>query len=256
MDMPTDSIRPMILAPFDRPGEASLLGAAGANELYGGVQPDCWGRTHLPASQRTFDAAHFSSEDAFAAAVAEAQNAGLAVHLTLNAPLYDPASCQALVELAERAAGWGVAGVIAGDLGLLARLKTRQLPLTLTLSTLAGAWNRQAVMFFRRFGVARVVLPRHLHLEEMGAIAAAHADVEFEAFVLVGKCPNAEALCSFQHTAADRRWPCEIPYRLYTTSRVPLTEDHPVALRQRLWQGCDRRDGCGLCAIPGLVQRG
>ncbi len=250
------STRPMILAPFDRPGEAGALGAAGADKLYGGVQPDAWRSAHLSASQRTFEDAHFPSEGAFAAAVAEAQEAGLPVHLTLNAPLYDPAGCRALVKLAERAAGWGVAGVIAGDLGLLARLQGRQLPLTLTLSTLAGMWNRHSVTFFRRFGVGRAVLPRHLNVEEMGEIVAAHPDVAFEAFVLVGKCPNAEELCSFQHTAADRRWPCEIPYRLHAFDGAPLPEDHPVARRQRRWQGCDRRQACGLCAITELARRG
>ena len=246
----------MILSPFDRPGEVAALGAAGANELYGGVQPDSWGSAHLSASQRTFADAHFPSEGAFSAAVAEARSAGLPVHLTLNAPLYDPATCQALLGLAERAAGWGVAGVIAGDLGLLTRLQARQLPLELTLSTLAGTWNRHSVTFFRRFGVGRVVLPRHLDLEEMGEIAAAHPDVAFEAFVLVGKCSNAEALCSFQHTAANRRWPCEIPYRLHTADGVPLPEDHPVARHQQRWQNCDRREACGLCAVPELVRRG
>lgn len=251
-----DKAPPTLLAPFDRPGEAEGLRAAGAGELYAGVQPDGWGGGYLSASQRTFDAAHFPSEAAFAAGVAEARDAGLPVHLTLNAPLYDAGACLALAGLAERAVGWGVAGVIAGDLGLLARLRARRLPLVLTLSTLAGAWNRHAVTFFRRFGVGRVVLPRHLDLAEMGALAAAHPDLAFEAFVLVGKCPNAEALCSFQHTAADRRWPCEIPYRLYDAAGGPLPEDHPAARRQRDWQGCDRRAGCGLCAVGELAEQG
>jgi len=244
-----------ILAPFDRPGEATALGAAGATELYGGVQPEGWHNIRLSATQRTFAAAHFPSESAFAEAVVEARTAGLPVHLTLNAPLYDPTFCRRLVALAEQAVAWGVAGVIVGDLGLLVRLYAGQLPLAVTLSVLAGAWNQQSVAFFRRFGVQRVVLPRHLHLDELGAIVAAHPGLEFEAFVLVGKCPNAEALCTFQHTASDGRWPCEIPYRLHTAG-APLAADHPVARYQRRWQGCDRRLACGLCAVPELARLG
>lgn len=244
-----------LLVPFDRAGEATVLGAAGATELYGGVQPDGWHNTQLSATQRTFAAAHFPSETAFAEAVTEARTVGLPVQLTLNAPLYDSASCQRLVALAEQATGWGVAGVIVGDLGLLARLHARQLPLAVTLSVLAGAWNQQSVAFFKRFGVQRVVLPRHLHLNELGAIVAAHPGLEFEAFVLVGKCPNAEALCTFQHTAPDGRWPCEIPYRLHSADG-PLSDDHPVALYQQRWQSCDRRLACGLCAVPELARLG
>lgn len=244
-----------LLVPFDRPGEATALGAAGATELYGGVQPEGWHQTRLSATQRTFAAAHFPSETRFAEAVAEARAAGLPVHLTLNAPLYDPTSIQRLVALAERAVAWGITGVIVGDLGLLARLHAGQLPLAVTLSVLAGAWNQQSVAFFRRFGVRRVVLPRHLHLDELGAIVAAHPGVEFEAFVLVGKCPNAEALCTFQHTASDGRWPCEIPYRLHSAG-VSLPADHPVARYQRRWQSCDRRLACGLCAVPELARLG
>ena len=245
-----------ILAPFDRPGEVALLGRAGAAELYAGVHPDPWRGERLSSNQRTFAAAQFDSEAQFAEAVAEAKTEGLPVHLTLNAPLYDPAAYPVLMGLAERAAGWGVQGIIAGDLGLLERLRRAKLPLELTLSTLAGAWNRSTVAFFQKLGVSRVVLPRHLSLDEMGTLAGAHPEVRFEAFVMVGKCPNAEALCSFQHTAPDRRWPCEIPYQLSTAEGAPLAEDHPLGRWQRRWQGCDRRAACGLCAIPELLRRG
>jgi putative protease len=245
-----------ILAPFDRRGEAAALGRAGATELYAGVQPDCWRHRYLSATQRTFSGAHFDTEDELAAGVEEAAQAGLPVHLALNAPLYDALAYDVLLGLAERAIDWGVSGVIAGDLGMLERLRRADLPLQITLSVLAGAWNQHSVAFFRQFGIRRVVLPRHLTLDEMEKILRAHPDLEFEAFVMVGKCPNAEALCSFQHVAADQRWPCEIPYRLRSEDGEDLPPNHPAVLRQRRWQSCDRRAGCGLCAAGELLRRG
>lgn len=245
---PADSAR--ILAPVDRPDEVEALAEAGAHELYGGVLPRDWTGGALSANQRTFEAAQFPSEGAFAAAAARATRAGVDLYLALNGGPYASELYPELVGLARRAADWGVAGVIAGDLGLLLRLARERPAPRLVLSTLAGALNRAAVSFYRRFGVGRVVLPRHLGLGEMGALAAAHPDLAFEAFVLVGRCPNEEAYCTFQHTSPQKRWPCEIPYEL---SAPP---DHPLSRWHRTWAGVDRRLACGLCAVPELLASG
>jgi len=245
-----------ILAPVDREEEVGPLAAAGAHELYGGVQPAGWEGRSTSANQRTFASAQFPSEESFARAAAEARAAGAPLHLALNAPLYAPSDAAALLALAERAAGWGVAGIIAGDLGLLGRLRQAQLPLELTLSTLAGALNRHAVAYFRRFGVSRAVLPRHLTLAEMGALVQAAPDLAFEAFVLVGRCPNEEGYCTFQHSSPDKRWPCEIPYTLSGLGGEPLPEGHPLARWHGSWREADRRLACGLCGIPELARLG
>ncbi len=248
--------QPRILAPVDREEEVALLAAAGAHELYGGVQPQGWAGRSISANQRTFASAQFPSEESFARAAAEARAAGTPLHLTLNAPLYDPSDQGDLLALAERATGWGVAGVIVGDLGLLRRLQRAELPLEVTLSTLAGALNRHAVAFFRRFGVSRVVLPRHLTLGEMGALVGAAPDLAYEAFVLVGRCPNEEAYCTFQHSSPEKRWPCEIPYALTGLDAGPLPEGHPLSRWHASWGEADRRLACGLCAIPELTRAG
>jgi len=245
-----------ILAPVDREEEVELLVGAGAHELYGGVQPKTWSGRATSANQRTFTSAQFADEEAFARAAVAARRLGSSLRLTLNAPLYDPADYPDLLGLAERAAGWGVEGIVAGDLGLLARLAAADLGLSLTLSTMAGALNREAVGFYRRFGVDRVVLPRHLGLPEVRDLVRAHPDLAFEAFILVGRCPNEEAYCSFQHTSPTKRWPCEIPYDLTGLDEDPLPDDHPLAAWHRNWSTADRRLACGLCAIPELLAAG
>ncbi len=245
-----------ILAPVDRVSEVEVLARAGAHELYGGVRPDAWDSMTRSANQRTFDSAQFADEAQFAEAAGRARDLGLPLHLALNAPLYDPADYPALMGFLERAASWGVAGVIAGDLGLLARLGRAGLSLEVTLSTMAGPLNRWAVQFFRRFGVTRVVLPRHLRLEEMVEMVGQHPDLTFEAFVLIGKCPNEEGYCTFQHTHPSRRWPCEIPYALERESGEPLGASHPLSRWHQRWGCADRRLACGLCGIQGLRDAG
>jgi len=245
-----------ILAPVDKVEEVEALVRAGAHELYGGVQPNEWRARSLSANQRSFASAQFPSEEAFAEAASEARRLSVPLHLALNAPLYDPIAYGPLLALAERAARWGAAGVIAADLGLLARLAEAALPFGVTLSTMAGAMNRSALQLFKRFGIRRVVLPRHLTLGEMASVVSAHPDLAFEAFVLVGRCPNEEAYCTFQHTNPAKRWPCEIPYALSDTAGNPLPVDHPLARWWEEWNRADRRMACGLCGLSELARIG
>ncbi|GAB4274663.1 MAG: hypothetical protein Kow0092_30070 [Deferrisomatales bacterium] len=245
-----------ILAPVDRVEEVALLARAGAHELYGGVAPRDWPAGQVSSNQRTFASAQFPSESAFAEAAQEARRLGLSLHLALNAPVYGPSRYGSLLGLARRAAGWGVAGAIVGDPGLLVRLCRERLPLEVTLSTLAGARNASAVGVFRRLGVRRVVLPRHLTLDEVARVVGAHPDLSFEAFVLMGRCPNEEALCTFQHVSPSRRWPCEIPYDLRDPSGAPLDPRHPLARWHARWAGADRRLACGVCALARLRKAG
>lgn len=246
----------ILLSPFDRPEEVEPLVRAGAQELYGGVQPASWSSPVLSANQRSFASAQVTSEGAFSEAVTEATRLGAPTHLVLNAPLYGASVYSALLRLAERAAGWGVTGVVVGDPGLLLRLREARLPLEVTLSTLAGALNRAAFGLFRELGARRAVLPRHLSLSEIGALVAARPDLTFEAFVLIGKCPNEEGYCTFQHTSSSQRWPCEIPYALEVAAGGPVPDGHPLARWHADWRTVDRRLACGLCALGSLGRLG
>lgn len=245
-----------ILSPLDRLDEVGTLIDAGADELYGGVIPDGWAHRNLLVNQRAFASAQFPSEADFAAAVREAAARHVPVHLTLNAPLYDPSLYPDLLALAERAASWGTAGLVVGDPGMLSRLAARRLPLEITLSTLAGTLNRHALAFHRALGLSRAVLPRHLTLAEVGSLVDSAPDLLFEVFILVGKCPNEEAHCTFQHVSPAKRWPCEIAYDYLTEEGECAAGDHPRVAWARRWERVDRRMGCGVCAIPELRRLG
>jgi len=244
-----------ILSPFDNLSETAALIEAGADELYGGVEPPNWKAGIVSSSQRTFDSAHFSSEDEFASAVKLASSVGARVSITLNAPMYEKRMQPALVALAKRAEEWGVKGVVVADPSLILALKDGGVALELTLSTMAGALNAADFAFYNALGIARAVLPRHLTISEVKKIVDASPGITFESFILVGKCPNEEAHCSFQHTSADKRWPCEIDYNVKNYNNQ-LFEGHPFIDYLNSWRGCDRRFACGLCAIHPLIDAG
>jgi len=246
-----------IVSPVDNLAETALLLEAGADELYGGFLPPEWTRQFgalASLNQRTFAAAQIESETELVEIVAQAHGRGKLFALTLNAPFYSDAQLPLLVDYVDRMVELGIDSLILADLGLLRLLVVRHPSLVYHASTLAHLANAGALAFFARQGISRAVLPRHLTIAEMSAMAAAVPDVECDAFLMVGKCPNREGLCTFHHSNPERIWPCEIPYQI-----DPLTETVSPVLRnamsrQASWAQTDRRHGCGLCAIPQLLR--
>ncbi|NJC89071.1 MAG: hypothetical protein FIB02_11180 [Desulfuromonas sp.] len=152
--------------------------------------------------------------------------------------------------------GLGIDGLILADLGLLHLLAGRHPALELHASTMAHISNSGSLRFYAAQGIRRAILPRHLTVAEMSAIAAAVPEVRCDAFLLVGKCPNTEGLCTFHHVSPDRVWPCEIPYEIAPEDIGKVSPPLQAAMaRQASWSQTDRRHGCGLCAIP-LLRRG
>ncbi len=248
-----------IISPIDNLAEADLLLDAGADELYGGYIPRQWReKFSLLASlnQRTFEGAQLSSYEELAAVVAMARSRGKSFSLTLNAPYYIEEQMPLLLDYVDRVVEAGAAGIILADLGLLRLLRRRHPQIEYHASTLSHLMNSAAVRFYAEQGISRVVFPRHLSVAEMGEIAGKLPQVRFDAFLLVGKCPNTEGLCTFHHSSPDKIWPCEIPYRI-TAARQPASPALEAAMaRQGSWSRTNRRHGCGLCAIPSLQQQG
>jgi putative protease len=248
-----------IISPIDNLAETDALLDAGADELYGGYVPEAWQERYsllTSVNQRTFAGAQIEGRDDLSAIIAKAHARGKTFSLTLNAPFYSAEQLPLILDYVDEVAAAGVDGVILADLGLLRELRRRHPRLEYHASTLAHLMNSEAVKIYASQGIGRVVFPRHLTVEEMGEVVRHVPDVRFDAFLLVGKCPNTEGLCTFHHSSPDRIWPCEIPYRI-SPLQVPASERLLQAMtRQGSWSMTDRRHGCGLCAIPYLRRIG
>ncbi len=246
-----------LISPIDHVDEAEALLQSGADELYGGYVPADWQRRFgLLASinQRTFAGAQIDSFSALEQIVRCCNAWGRQFALTLNAPYYSDQQLPLLLEYVTEAAAAGVDSVILADLALLRRLKEEFPQLLFHASTLAHLGNSAAINFYQQQGIERVVLPRHLTIAEMKTIIAA-VDVDCDAFLLVGKCPNTEGFCSFHHADSGKIWPCEIAYEIEAVDAVSC-ELQAAIEKQQSWAQTDRRHGCGLCAIPHLRQAG
>lgn len=247
-----------LISPIDQLGEAEPLLRAGADELYGGYVPSEWqqrfGRL-ASINQRTFAGAQIDSFADLQTIVRCCRERQREFALTLNAPFYTDQQLPLLIDYVGEAVSAGVSSVILADLGLM-RVLRREFPhLLYHASTLSHLGNSAAIEFYRQQGIGRVVLPRHLQVAEMAEIVGKVKGLDFDAFLLVGKCPNTEGFCTFHHSSSSKIWPCEIEYCI-----EPVGENSPQLQqaidKQQSWSQTDRRQGCGLCAMPGLIEAG
>ena len=248
---------PEILAPINALHEVEPLLEAGATWLYGGVLPLEW-KDKYPSTvllnQRTFSSAQFSSLEALESAVWSTRMGGGSFALTLNAPFYMDEQMPAVLDLLRWAKEIQVDAVIAADPGLMAVMDREGVRIPVHLSTMGLASNVSAVKLYQRLGVDRIILPRFLNAGQIGDMVSGVPEMEFEAFVLVGKCPNIEGVCSFVHDSSDQRWPCE--WRWVLERKDPAAPPAPVSKHYTDLAASDRRDGCGLCAVPLLASTG
>ncbi len=248
-----------IITPIDNLGELESLIEAGADEFYGGYIPEGW-QQHFSLltsiNQRTFDTAQITSREELSGIINRVHSAGKTFSLTLNSPFYTDNQLPIILDFVDAMVDVGVDGVILADLSLLRGLQGRHEGLELHASTLAHLGNSLAIGLYVEAGIDRMVFPRHMPVAEMAAIADRFPDVTFDAFLLVGKCPNTEGLCTFHHSSSDKIWPCEIPYQIDPAGSLASPVLAEAIQRQNSWSETNRRHGCGLCAIPHLMEAG
>jgi putative protease len=246
-----------ILSPVDSAAEAATLARGGAAELYGGYLPAAWAERFslaAPPNRRTFAEAQVGDAETLGRIAAAAHAGGAEFFLTVNSPVYAREQHPALLQLAAEALAAGTDAFIAADPGFMLAARARWPGVRMHLSTLADAANHGAAAFWRRLGVERITLPRHLTLGAIEALVAASPGMRFDAFVLYGQCPNDEGQCTFSHDHPARTWPCVQRYRVEPSPDSASTRR--AAAAQGGWGGLSRADACGLCALWDLARIG
>ena len=246
-----------ILSPVDKASEVDLLADAGADEFYGGYVSGKWrGKYSMLGSvnHRYFSSAQIASEKELEALIKSAHGRGTKFYLTMNAPYYSAEQYSDLLEDAGKYSALGVDAFIISDLGLILRMRDKLPEAKIHLSTLGTIFNAESAAFFHRLGVDRMVFPRELTLKEIKGVTEANPDVFFDAFVMIGKCPNIEGFCSFTHNSPELIWPCEEKYTAIDLKGT--VEASSMIDAQAGWSRVNRRQACGLCAIGALEDAG
>ncbi len=250
---------PKIIAPINNIEEIEILHNSGALEFYGGYTPIYWKErfsSWCSINGRTFNEADIDTINNLKNILNYCKNHNIDFSLTLNAPLYLPLQYPLIFKLIEEYMDIGGQHVIIADLGLLLSIRGKKYPLFLHLGTGGTVLNHYAVKFYSNFEISRIILDRQLKLDEIEKIINSSTNVEFDIFMLIGKCPNIEGLCTFLHDSPDRIWHCVENYKMEEIiNRRQKTEDG----RQRtedanIWAGVKRTDACGLCQIKRLIE--
>ncbi len=265
-----------LAVPISAPDEVAILAAAGADEFYCGVVPREWESRFGRSTLNRRMGGNLASFEDLGRAVRTSHDLGKRLAVTFNAQNYPKDRWDDLMALLERIAETGADAVIVGDLGLLAALAERRLPLLLHLSSVASCHNSETAALAAELGAARVILPRQVTLAEVERMARELRGLELEAFVLNDGCVFEEGSCHTLHLPPALGGPICLDRFVYDYRR---DDDRPVSPAERarlasndeayekwLWYtfSCGftvTAEGlphgpCGLCAIPRLESSG
>ena len=277
-----------ILAPLSDVNEVAALSHAGADEFFCGLFPkgwfERWGRAawpnrrgpgpanieHLEDLARLADAVHAERQQGDS-------DVSLPLFVAMNQQFYSDAQADFLLEQARWISERGAAdALIVTDPGFM-RLLHRELPqLPLFASTVSVALNAESALFLHELGCQRVILSRHLHLEELRELQAAIPEVQLEVFLLNDDCYFEEGFCSTAHALPGFGVYCMTPWEIEVTRDGHgllddpdekerwdfLIEEHLELQRSLSHRGYGQGDTslplgpCGLCAIPEIIEMG
>ncbi|UFS68569.1 U32 family peptidase [Geomonas sp. RF6] len=149
---------------------------------------------------------------------------------------------------------------IAADPGVIALIREISPQREIHLSTQANTRNFQSVLFWERFGVARVNLAREMSLEEIRQTAA-RTKAELEVFIHGAMCISYSGRCLLSSAMAGRdanrgecAHPCRWNYAIVEETRPG--EYFPVEEKEGGTFIFNSKDLCLLEQLPDIVQSG
>lgn len=214
---------PELLSPAGTLKSMRYAFAYGADAVYAGLP-----RYSLRVRNNDFDQEHL------AVGIAEAHAQGKPFYVACNLMPHGAKlrtflrDLEPIVELAPD-------GLIMADPGLILMVRERWPTVPIHLSVQANTLNAQAVKFWQRQGIVRVILSRELSLDEIAEIRHECPDVELEAFVHGALCIAYSGRCLlsgyFNRRDANQGActnACRWQYRLGQTSQTGQ-QRHPAA---------------------------
>ncbi|WP_020587919.1 U32 family peptidase [Desulfobacter curvatus] len=199
-----------IIAPVSSEDDVTKAVAAGADELYCGAMFEEWVRIFGDSdlvSRRQGRLSHITTPKALSRVAQLASDYNRKIALTLNVG-YTRIQEHEILNLLKLWEDVGGTSVLVSDLSLLLALKRQGSSLERHLSIMAGAFNHLSVHFFRQTGVSRVVLPRHLSIDEVKNLIGKTDKIEYEMLAMMQKCRFIDSMCGFYH---GLRLPSDIP---------------------------------------------
>lgn len=241
-----------ITAGLGRLKDYEALVDAGADELFAGFVPPDWLEAYgnfVPLNRREvlMQNIQLSSMEEMRLLARKIARRGVPVALTFNAICYLPMQYTHIFATLQSLWDLGFQDWIIADPALLLYLKENDAPGRIHLSGEAGCFGPDALNFFARFNLHRIIFPRKITPGEMALCIRAHPQYEYEAFALNERCHYSGAYCCSLH-CDELEHICRLSYLPWgphlPLQAAPLASDDFGA------------GGCALCAIAALREAG
>lgn len=184
-----------LVCPAGTPAGLRAAVDAGAHAVYCGFRDE--------TNARNFPGLNFNRAE-MRDGIAYAHRRGAKVFVALNTFMRAGAT-DIWQRAVDEAVAAGADALILADVALVAYAREAHPRQRLHLSVQAAAATPEAIAFYReRFGVARVVLPRVLTVEEIARVTTAVRPCETEVFVFGGMCVMAEGRCLLSSYATGK----------------------------------------------------
>jgi len=248
--------RPRILSPVSSFESAMGVVSAGADEIYCAVK--------IPGAEHILNrpaGCCVSTYDELGKIARYARSKGVETIVTLELPFMSEFMVEQMREHIASCVDESIDALIVGDLGLITMVRDMGVDIPIYASTYLVALNYEAVDFIRKLGVKRVILERHMSVEEIRQVVQRNKDVEIEVFIHGSGCSNINFNCYLEGgrrklSALEKEYrgikglptPCRTPFDVYEigqgaqrVARAPILDAYTF---------------CALCKLPELIETG
>ena len=182
------------------------------------------------------------------------------VYLAMNIFAFDD-DLPKMIKYLKQAVKLGIDAVIISDAGLIHLIKKEKIKVKIHLSTQANTLNAEAVKFWHKQGVKRVVLGREVSLKQIAKIKKAVPKMELELFVHGAMCMSYSGRCllsKFMINRSANRGECAHPCRweYFLKEKERPEEEFSIEQDARGTYVMNSRDLCMVEFIPELIKAG
>ncbi|MBT3012467.1 MAG: tRNA 5-hydroxyuridine modification protein YegQ [Candidatus Thiodiazotropha sp. (ex Lucina pensylvanica)] len=217
--------RPELLSPAGTLKNARYAFAYGADAVYAGLP-----RYSLRVRNNDF------LQDNLAIGIADAHGLGRHFYLACNVMPHN-AKLKTFIKDLEPVIAMGPDALIMSDPGLILMVREAWPEMPVHLSVQANTVNAEAVRFWQRQGLSRVILSRELSLEEVEEIRQVVPDMELEVFIHGALCIAYSGRCLlsgyFNHRDANQGTctnSCRWDYKMSQAVEPPTTGTGPAGV--------------------------
>lgn len=184
-------------------------------------------------------------------------------YITFNSMVNNEQCVKYLLEEIRLCIDCGITNFIVADINLILAIRENiKDNYNLTLSTCMPVYNQRSIDFFKKLGVKRFVLPRHLLLDEIDKLVLKNSDCEFEVLIKNARCINEDGKCSFEHGLGNyieglEGGCCQLDYDVEYIDGIPEDTIEKEIIRKRF----ERIRGnfifaCGGCFLKHFYEIG